>query len=116
MRRRVRLAARAKREIGGILRSTLKDFGSAALDRYRLLFEAALRDLGDDAERPGVVSGPLADGARLYHLRHSKGHAFGEPVGRPRHLIAFKVDGDTVRVMRVLHDAMDLPARLTDDA
>lgn len=116
MKRGVKLADRARRDVAAILRATHDGFGAAGLERYRLLFEAAFRDLGDDAERPGVVAGPLANGARLYHLRHSKGRVFGGKVGRPRHLIAFKVEGDTVRVMRVLHDAMDLPARLTDEA
>ena len=35
-------------------------------------------------------------------------------VGRPRHVIAFRFDDRTVEIIHLLHDSMDIPARLKD--
>jgi plasmid stabilization system protein ParE len=54
----------------------------------------------------------LGEGIILIHLRHARGKP---PVVRaPRHLLAFRVEGDTVIVLRRPHDAMDLPSRMAD--
>jgi len=60
----------------------------------------------------------ISAGLRLFHLRHAKLDLETASVGRPRHFIAYRHAGpDLVVVVRVLHDAMNLPAKLaeTDD-
>lgn len=85
-----------------------------AADRYRRLVAAALHDLRVDADRAGVQT-LSASGAKLYHLRHSR-HRLGpgRTVTRPRHLLAFRIVDGGVVILRVLHDAMDLPEHLED--
>lgn len=113
--RRVRIAPTAAREIVALLATTETHFGMAAVERYRLLIQTALEDVRSDPARPGVRA---AEGGPFltYHLRHSRTRVFGEPVGRPRHLLIFTANETLLNLTRVLHDAMDLPARLTDDA
>lgn len=51
---------------------------------------------------------------RLYHLRHSRTR--GTPdVRRPRHFLIYRQENDVTIVLRLLHDAMDLPSHLAED-
>jgi toxin ParE1/3/4 len=97
-----------------ILARSVDQFGPTAADRYRDLVQAALRDLRDNPERAG--SRQIEGGRWLYHLRSSRGRLFGSGVRAPRHFLLYRHDDVRVELLRVLHDAMDLPARLTDDA
>ena len=67
--------------------------------------------------RPERAGSRQIEGGRwLYHLRSSRGRLFGSGVRAPRHFLLYRHDDVRVELLRVLHDAMDLPARLTDDA
>ena len=109
MTRRLRLSVAAQADIVSLLRWTEEHFGAAVRVRYRGVLSAALADLLADPARPGSRScDELGDGARLYHLRHSRRRA---EVARPRHVLVYRIDADgNLAVARVLHDAMD-PAR-----
>ena len=111
--RPLRLAVAAERDLSNIFADSESLFGPAIADRYRRLVSAALGDLRDDAERRGVHV--LERGVRTYHLRHSRRRLpRGRTIARPRHVLVFQLVDDELTVLRVLHDAMDLPARLSE--
>jgi toxin ParE1/3/4 len=112
--RPLRLSKAAERDLEGIFASSEAQFGEAVADRYRRLVSAALQDLRDDASRAGVQS-LAGSGARLYHLRHGRRRLErGQSIARPRHLLAFRIISGGIVILRVLHDAMDLPQHLKD--
>jgi toxin ParE1/3/4 len=107
------LSSRARLDIQIILGASAERFGLDAGRRYRLLLERAIEDVATDPGRPGV-SRP-SDDLRLYHIRHSRSQTGrGRRVQRARHVIVFRIRPDRIEVLRVLHDAMDLPARLSE--
>jgi toxin ParE1/3/4 len=112
--RRLRVSSTAERELDTIFAASEAQFGEVVADRYRRLVSAALVDLRLDADRAGVRT-LSQSGAKLYHLRHSR-HRLprGQSVARPRHFLAFRIVDDGIVILRVLHDAMDLPEHLKD--
>lgn len=98
-----------------ILSASGDHFGQSAQRRYRLLLEQAIEDVAADPLRAGVQSAGGEQGVWLYHARHPRPRTPAKQrVRRPRHLIVFAIASDEVRVLRVLHDAMDLPEHLKD--
>jgi plasmid stabilization system protein ParE len=112
--RRIRVTGPARRDIAKILRRSGEDFGSQARDRYRLLIDQAMQDLGEDAARLGVQSiNDIREGYFLYHLKWSRKASAGSPVRQPRHLIAFYLDdSDDIIVARVFHERQMLSRHL----
>jgi toxin ParE1/3/4 len=112
--RRLEVTEDAEREIDDLLNFSEDRFGAKAAERYRLLIDVALADLLSDPTRPGVknLSG-IPRGIRLYPIRHSRDRVpRPNRVNDPRHVIAFRYDDVRIQVVHLLHDAMDLPARL----
>jgi plasmid stabilization system protein ParE len=89
-------------------------FGKRQRRLYRLLLEHAFAALREDPDRPGVRTDPdLPSDLRLYPIRFSRAALPPtDRVGRPRHVVAFRLDGDVVMILRVLDEAMDVPERL----
>lgn len=102
----VRLTAAAEADFQDILRSTVKQFGEA---QARETLSTALEAL---------VAGPTVIGAKtrndiakglftLHVARHGR---------RGRHFVMFRIGHDqgreVIEVLRLLHDAMDLPRHL----
>ena len=112
-------APRARLDIAEILDWTLCEFGPKAARRYSLLLETALADLAENPERLGVVRRPeISKECGTYHLFHSRKKAAraGRKVRDPRHFLVFRVSTDeTLEIVRVLHDAMDLGEHLPSD-
>lgn len=108
------LAAAARADVAGILRKSTADFGAAARERYAALLATALEDLRADPARLGSADrSEILPGVRTYHLSHCRKRAGESAVGRPRHLLAYRVREDgAVVVLRVLHDAMELEGQL----
>jgi toxin ParE1/3/4 len=99
-----------------IMNHSREQFGRDAQLRYERLLNSAMRDLATDPRRPGArpVEGAIRE-VWLCHSRHARNRLpAADRVGRPRHVLIFEVTGDIVRVLRVLHDAMDLPEHLRD--
>jgi toxin ParE1/3/4 len=108
------LSARARLDIRVVLSASEDQFGQPARRRYRLLLEQAIEDVAADPQRAGVHAGSR-EGLWVYHTRHARPRTPpGQRVGRPRHLIVFTITGDELRVLRILHDALDLPEHLKD--
>ena len=92
----------ARRDAINLLRISRTEFGRGAHDRYQRLIRRAFRDLGADPVRLGVWAEPgLPPSVVLYHLRHSRSRvATGARIAKPRHVIAFRVVGDAVEILR----------------
>lgn len=91
-----------------------QQFGREAQLRYERLLNTAMRELAADPGRPGVREAGRR-GLWLYHLRHARQRPSpADRVGQPRHILVFIVMADELRIVRVLHDAMDLPLHLED--
>jgi len=109
--RRLILSLEGRVDVAGIPARSGDAFGQQARRRYGVLLDVALRDLLDDPKAVGSQMGPdLGVGVHIYHLRHSRQRARGAGVivSDPRHLIFYEYDEAEVRVMRILHEAMDL--------
>jgi len=116
--RALHITADAAADIDDILVSSEDRFGLRVAEAYRGLLVTAFKDLVRDPSRQGVASrAGTRSGVLLYHLRHSRNRA-AEGIGRiarPRHLVAFRVTATAIEVLRILHDAMDLPMHLPDE-
>lgn len=114
MTHRLTLAAAARSDVANILRRSAADFGPAARERYAALIATALADLRADPACLGSAErSEILPGVRTYHLSHCRRRAGQPAVGRPRHLLAYRAEGDgRVVVLRVLHDAMELEEQL----
>jgi toxin ParE1/3/4 len=113
---KLQFARRAKRDIGALLDWSEERFGPLARRRYEALIDAALQDIANDASRAGST-GLIILGrrVRLYHLRHSRNRARVDEgvVQSPRHVVVYRLaPHDTVIILRVLHDSMDLTRHL----
>lgn len=105
----VRLAAAAETDFQDILLWTLEQFGEAQARIYAETLSAALESL---AAGPNVIgAGARNDIARGLFTLHVARHA-----RRGRHFIMFRVgrgqDRQVIELLRLLHDAMDLPRHL----
>lgn len=110
-----RLSEDAEEELVGLLGWSEFHFGEDAAVRYETLVSRAIRDLAEDPVRPGSKLRPdLGPELYVYHLSHSRKRA-ETPTGivqRPRHFIVYRFDAETLFIVRILHDAMDLPEHL----
>ena len=103
----------ALQDVAAIQDWTLTKFGELISLKYDTLMEAALADLLAEPTRLGVRHHPAMPlGVFVYHLRFSRRKPTRAGVEKPRHFFVFRVDEDTLTVVRVLHDSMDLAAHV----
>lgn len=105
----VRLAAAAEADIEDILRWTAERFGERQAQTYANTFAAALEELSEGPEASGArARGEVAKGLFTLHVARRGRKA--------RHFVMFRIGRDNqtevIEVLRVLHDAMDLPRHL----
>jgi toxin ParE1/3/4 len=115
---RFHVGAAARRDIATILEWTLREFGMAATERYRLLIRQALLDIASNPDLPGSRERPeiMVNGARTYHIELSRHRVAGPKVKEPRHFILYRRRRDgVILVARVLHDSRDLQRHLPGD-
>jgi toxin ParE1/3/4 len=98
----------AERDIRGILRETLKGFGSSQLSAYAQIIEKGMIMVGEDPERPGSIDrSEVVPGVRLFHLelaasrRGAAAHCLYYTTGR----MSSGVIGTLI--LRVLHEGME---------
>ena len=114
----VRISLEARRDVRAILAWSEKEFGKKAALHYAALLTQALRDIGQDPERPGSTERPemMIEGARTYHLELSRGRVEGQSVKAPRHFLLYRRRGEgVIEVGRVIHDARDLQRQLPEE-
>lgn len=108
--RQIRLSDSAQQDITDLLAQSEAMFGPNARERYASLIVAALRDTAaDDEELVTTLRPELGPDVRTWHLARSRATSPGGLVKRPRHLLVYRLDGETMQVATVLHDSMDLP-------
>ena len=103
------LSTAAETDIGEILRWTAEHFGHQQARIYAATLSAALKQLSAGPGVPGArIRDDIARGLLTLHVarRGRKG----------RHFVMFRVGHDgkdeVIEVLRVLHEAMDLPRHL----
>ena len=114
---RIELAEPAARDFDEIIDWTLASFGEDATIRYADLIAKALEDSESDPLRVGSQSRPeLPAGVLVYHLALSRDRARSGLgiVKNPRHFVVYQVRAPLVVVLRLLHDAQDLPRHIPD--
>lgn len=109
--RTFRLTRVAEREVASLLDHSQTRFGEAAADRYQALLLTAFSLLRRDPLNVAThaIEGRPQD--RRFHLR-SVQQTRPKSVKSPRHIIIFRVDGETVVVLRVLHERRDFERHL----
>ncbi|MBM3583615.1 MAG: type II toxin-antitoxin system RelE/ParE family toxin [Alphaproteobacteria bacterium] len=104
---RIRLSDAAATDLRDILRWTAERYGAAPARTYRTTLVSAIEGLAPGPGALGVRDRPEL-GPSLYTLHPARTGR------RARHLILFRVHGSTIDVLRILHDAMDLPRHVPD--
>ena len=105
------LSNQAKREFVAALEWSELHFGEAAAKRYQQLLRTAFLEIAQDIEAPGSKA---LDGFRLYHIRHcrKKAPVDGLIVKSPRHFLLYREREGVVEIARILHDQMNIEAKL----
>lgn len=104
----VELAPEAKNDFADIIRWTRKKFGERQVQIYGTTIKESLQALHAG---PNIIGVKQRDdlGARIHALHIARNGRKG------RHFILFRIaQPHTIEVLRILHDSMDLPARLAD--
>jgi toxin ParE1/3/4 len=109
---KVRLADAAKADLRGIVNWTAEHFGDVQAKTYSGMISSAFRALKAGPSTVGVrFRDDLGDGVFILPIARS-----GK---RGRHLIVFRIapgrNTDTLQILRILHDAMDLPRYVSSD-
>jgi toxin ParE1/3/4 len=103
----VRLTAAAEADMRDIFAWTAEHFGIEQARRYRSTILAALRDVSDGPDAIGARERPdIRPNLRSLHIAR-RGR-------RGRHVILFTASEDNpqIRIIRILHDSMDLARHL----
>jgi toxin ParE1/3/4 len=103
-----RLLAGAEADIDGILLESARAFGVDAAERYDLLMRSVFAVLAAVPDRPGSQEVTTAAGVRVYPLRIGRRLVAQEQrVGRPRHIVVYRVGSDgVVEIIGLAHDRM----------
>jgi toxin ParE1/3/4 len=95
--RKYLIRPKAEEDLRDIGRYTRKTWGREQTRRYLRAIHDKLRRLSETPEI-GTTRDEIAEGYRSARVGH--------------HLVFYRIDGDTVVVVRVLHESMDLQRRL----
>ncbi len=102
----VRLSAEAEHDFPRIPDYPIGTYGERQSDLYKTLIQESLATLSPGPEVPGSVArDDIRPGLRSVHI--------SRPGRRGRHFIVYHAVSDNlVVVLRILHDAMDLPRHI----
>jgi plasmid stabilization system protein ParE len=104
----------ARADIRNLLKTSRRRFGSRAKRDYKALIDRALALLCENPQRAGVARREeLARAPYVFPLRHARTR--GVSPKQPRHVIVFTYDDETLSILRVLHDSMDIAQRVSED-
>ncbi|MEO6505547.1 MAG: type II toxin-antitoxin system RelE/ParE family toxin [Terrimesophilobacter sp.] len=106
------LAPEAEADIDDILEWSVTQFGAAIRDGYEALIGAAIRSIVDKPNRAGSHDrADLGSGVRILHLMSSRDDVSQNvrKIVKPRHFVVYRQVGNVVQVVRLLHEAMNLP-------
>jgi toxin ParE1/3/4 len=105
---RYRLSAPARADIAAVLRSSEAMNGGEARIRYHALLVAGLRRIADPQGRSTIDHNELFAGVRSFDIRYSRDESRQAPVGRPVHVIYYRmVEPGLIEVVLVLHERVE---------
>lgn len=106
---RVRLSAAAELDFANIIKWTVDNFGALQARIYRDLLDQAIDELTGGPEAMGSRRrNEIMQGLRTLHIAR-RGR-------RGRHFLAyFTAAEQTIEIVRILHERMDLPRHLPSD-
>jgi toxin ParE1/3/4 len=109
---RFRLARPAQIDLANILSVSAERWGVEGRQRYAAVLADAIRQVAAEPGGPLSKRRPdLRSGIRSFHVRYARRSAEGAKVGRPVHVLYYRVAQDgVIEVVRVLHEKMD-PSR-----
>ena len=112
----ISIAEAARSDLDDILDWTTNAFGAVGRKRYEALIQTALTGLLVDPGRIGVRQrNDIGTGICTYHLSTSrKRTTSAAQVAKPRHLVFFRLQGNFIQVLRILHDSMDFTRHASD--
>jgi toxin ParE1/3/4 len=118
---RYRLAKAAEDALVSIRIESVRQWGKVVANRYDRLLDQAIEDVAEDPFARGSREIPRAPGIKGYHIKNSRHHVEREDrIGSPRHLIIYRVAGDSVvEILGIVYDRMLLDRaanRLTREA
>jgi toxin ParE1/3/4 len=98
------------------LLESARAFGVDAAERYDLLMRSVFAALAAVPDRPGSQEVTTAKGVRVYPLRIGRRLVAEEQrVGRPRHIVVYRVGSDgVVEIIGLAHDACCFPLRYAE--
>lgn len=110
----VRISSQASTDIADTLRFTQMRLGEFIRNRYHDLLQKTFRALAEQQTFPGsIMRDELAPGLRSLHLSFIVLQKTDGRMFRPRHVVFYRTDKDqTVEILRVLHDAMEISRHL----
>ena len=112
--RRLDVQPPARADIRNLLKTSRRRFGPRAKRDYKALIDRALALLCENPQRAGVTRREdLARAPCLFPLRYA--HTRGVSPKQPRHIIVFTYDDETLSILRVLHESMDITLRMSED-
>ena len=113
---KISIADAAQADLDDILEWTTRAFAVTGRKRYEVLVQTALTDLLLNPGRTGVRQrNDIGEGVCTFHLSTSRKRTkTAAQVGKPRHLVFFRVRGNVVQILRLLHDSMDFVRHVSD--
>lgn len=104
----------AEADIDDILEWSIFRFSPAVRDGYQALIGATLAGIAHDPELPGSHDRhDLGRNIRTVHLRSCRDDV--DPAVRriasPRHFVVYRQVGEVIQIVRLLHEASDIPAQ-----
>jgi toxin ParE1/3/4 len=107
-----RLARPAQIDLANILATSADRWGTDGRRRYAAVLADAMRQVAAEPDGPLTRKRPdLRSGIRSFHVRYARRSAEGAKVGRPVHVLFYRVAQEgVVEIVRVLHEKMD-PSR-----
>jgi toxin ParE1/3/4 len=104
----VRLTESAENDFRNIVSWTTEQFGPAQARSYATTLSLALQDLSAGPALPGArARDEILSGLMTLHVARNR--------RKGRHFVMFRVNAEvaqTIDLLRILHDAMDLPQHL----
>lgn len=108
----IELADEARQDVLAILEWSVARFGESVREGYEALIQAAFERIADSPDTAGSHErDDLRSDVRSLHLRTCRSDVLRtvRRITNPRQFVIYRQVGETVQVVRLLHDAMDLP-------
>ncbi len=110
------LTAEAEDDLDRILLWSHRHFGALVRVAYEALIIAGIEDVASNPTGVGARARPeLGSTVMSWHLAQSRDHVSRavRRIDNPRHVIVYRVVGDEIYILRLLHDAMSFSEHIS---